>query len=110
MRNIARATILGNLTKDPTFDEQKQLCRMSVAVNRTFNSGGEKKEETDFFNVVAWSKLGELCSQLLHKGSFVYLVGRLHNYKIGEETRTEVVLDDMINLRSPDQLPDKEEL
>ncbi len=105
MRNIAKATILGNLTSDPFYDPAKKLCKMTVAVNRNFTSNGEKKTEADFFKVVAWEKLGELCSQLLHKSSFVYFVGRLHNFEYNGGTQTEIVLDDMINLRGSEQLP-----
>jgi single-strand DNA-binding protein len=53
--------------------------RFSVAVNRTWtNAEGQKQEDTDWFNVEAWGKLGEICQQYLKKGRQLYVEGRLH--------------------------------
>jgi len=72
-------TIIGRLTRDPELkylENGTAICNFSVAVNRRFN-----KEVTDFFNAVAWKKVGELCSEYLKKGSQVGIVGRMESRK-----------------------------
>lgn len=63
-------TIIGNLTADPemrTTRNGKSVCTFTVAVNR--------KQETDFFRVTAWDKLGELCHKWMGKGRKVSVIG-----------------------------------
>jgi single-strand DNA-binding protein len=70
------------------------------------SDGSERHEETEWHNIVAWSKLAEICSQILEKGRKVYLEGRIQNRKWqtqeGEDRETtEIVIDNMIALGSP---------
>jgi len=65
--------------------------------------GGEKREDVEFHKIVAWNKLGELCSQLLTKGRKVYVEGRISNRSwTGQDgvqrNTTEIVIEDMIIL------------
>lgn len=54
------------------------VTSFSIASNRKYTTGGgEQREETEWFNVSAWGKLGETCNQYLSKGQQVYLEGRL---------------------------------
>src|SRR5205823_4053909 len=82
------------------------ICTFSVATSRSWTTDtGEKKEEADFHNIVAWRKLAEICSQYLTKGQKVYVEGRLSTRswtgQDGQQKyRTEVVIDDMIMLSS----------
>jgi len=83
------------------------VCSFSIATNRSWtpSDGGEKQEKADYHNIVAWSKLAEVCGQLLHKGDKVYVEGRLQTRewqnKEGQDQRTtEVVIDNMILLNS----------
>jgi single-strand DNA-binding protein len=74
-------------------------------------SDGEKKEETDYHCIVAWGKLGEICSQYLKKGRLVYVEGRLHSRQFTDnegitKSATEIVIDDMQML---DKKPQEEE-
>jgi len=72
-------TIIGRLTRDPELkylENGTPVCSFSVAVNRRFN-----KDATDFFNVTAWKKVGELCSEYLKKGSQVAINGRMESRK-----------------------------
>jgi single-strand DNA-binding protein len=77
---------------------------LGIATNRAWTTdSGEKKEEVEYHRVVAWNKLAELCSQLLSKGSKVYVHGRLttRSWTAQDGTQkstTEVVIDDMIVL------------
>jgi single-strand DNA-binding protein len=79
-----------------------------MATNRSWvpTDGGERQEETEFHRIVAWAKLGEICSQLLYKGRKVFVEGRLQTRKWtgqdGQERETtEVVIDNMIALGAP---------
>jgi single-strand DNA-binding protein len=73
--------IIGNVGKDPEMrftPTGSPVTSFSVATNRTYNTpDGEKKEETEWFSVVAWNKLAETCNQYLTKGKLVYVEGRL---------------------------------
>ncbi|MDP2919448.1 MAG: single-stranded DNA-binding protein [Dehalococcoidia bacterium] len=73
--------IIGNVGKEPEMrfiQSGKPVTTFSVATNRVYSSAdGERKEETEWFNVVVWNKLAELCNQFLGKGRLVYVEGRL---------------------------------
>ena len=55
----------------------QSVTSFSVASSRRYTSGGEQREETEWFNVNAWGRLAELCNQYLTKGRQVYVEGRL---------------------------------
>src|SRR5690348_14614513 len=58
------------------------FTHFSLAVNRSYtSSSGEKVEETEWFNIVVWRQLAEICERYLHKGSKVYIEGRLSQRK-----------------------------
>jgi len=76
------------------------VATFSVATSRRWkNKAGEKQEETEWHNIVAWGKLAEIASQYLTKGSKVYIEGRLQtrswdDQKSGEKKyRTEIVCE-----------------
>jgi single-strand DNA-binding protein len=92
--------LIGRLGKDPETHSTptgKKVANFSLAVsNRWKSPEGENKESTEWVNVEAWSRLGEVCQQYLHKGSLIYLEGRLKTDKFddkGGETKyyTKVV-------------------
>lgn len=104
--------IIGNLTRDPELRYTPNgiaVVTLGVATNRSYKlENGEKKEETEYHRLIAWNKLAELCSQLLHKGSKLYAHGRLTTRKWTgkdgiEKTTTEIVIDDMIVLTAKNQ-------
>lgn len=106
-RSLNRAQLIGNLTRDPELRYTPNgvaVCSFGVATNRNWKTEtGEKKDEAEFHNIVAWNKLAELCSQFLVKGSKVFVEGRLAtrswNAQDGtQRTRTEIVISDMILL------------
>lgn len=108
-RSLNKATLIGNLTRDPELRYTPQgtaVCTFGVATNRSWTTdSGEKREETEFHRIVAWNKLAELCSQLLTKGRKVYVEGRLSTRNwTGQDgvnhTTTEVIIEDMIVLDS----------
>ena len=76
---LNRVEIIGNLGKDPDMrytGNGTAMTRFSVAVGRSYQVDGERREETEWFNIVAWSKLAELCQAHLTKGRKVYVEGR----------------------------------
>lgn len=80
--NFNRATIVGNVTRDPemrSLPSGQNVANFGVATNRywTDQQSGEKKEAAEFHNIVAFGRLAEICSQYLNKGSLVLVEGRL---------------------------------
>ncbi len=74
--------IIGNLGSEPEMrftPNGRPVTSFRVATNRVYTTpDGERKEETEWFTVVAWNKLAEQCNQFLNKGRLVYAEGRLH--------------------------------
>lgn len=107
-RSLNKVMLIGNLTREPELRYTPQgtaVCSFGLATNREWNVDGQKKEAADFHNIVAWGKLGELCGQLLAKGTKVYVEGRLQTREWNAESgdrryKTEVVIDEMIILNS----------
>ncbi len=111
-----KVILIGNLTKDPeltTTTSGVNVVRFSIAVPRKYtNSEGER--ETDFFNVVAWRGLADICHRYLRKGSKAAVIGNLQNrsYDAQDGTKrfvTEVVADDVEFVGSRPQSQDGEQ-
>jgi single-strand DNA-binding protein len=114
-RGLNKVMIIGNLGRDPEMrytPNGKPVTSFSVAVSRTFTKPeGERTEVTDWFNVVAWGRLAEICSQYLTKGSMVYVEGRLETRSWEGDNgqkhyRTEVVASD-VNILDRKGRPDE---
>ncbi len=99
--------IIGNLGREPEMrytPSGRPVTTFSVATSRTWNtSEGEKHVETEWFNVVAWSNLAEICKQYLTKGQQVYIEGRLQtrhwdDQEGNKHTSVEIVANEMIIL------------
>ncbi|HKC15041.1 MAG TPA: single-stranded DNA-binding protein [Patescibacteria group bacterium] len=106
-RSLNRVQLIGNLTRDPELrytPNGTAVCSFGIATNRNWTTeSGEKKDEAEFHNIVAWNKLAELCSQFLVKGGKVYVEGRMATRSWQaqdgtQKTRTEIVISDMILL------------
>jgi single-strand DNA-binding protein len=87
-------TLIGNLTRDPeskTLGSGTTVCNFTIAVNRKYkDANGEK--QTDFFDIVAWRALGELCGKWLAKGRKVCVSGELQSrtYEAKDGTNRKV--------------------
>ncbi len=112
MPSLNRVQLIGRLGKDPETrftPTGKKVTSFSLAVDRRWRTAeGEWKDATDWFNIEAWGRLGEICQQYLNKGRLVFLEGRLQTdqYEQGGEKRyfTKVVLSQMQMLeRKPDE-------
>ena len=106
-RGLNKVQIIGHLGKEPEMrytPSGKPVTTFSVAVSRSWNSAdGERHSETEWFNVVAWGNLAEICKTYLTKGQQVYIEGRLQTRRWDDKegvkhTSVEVVANEMMML------------
>jgi single-strand DNA-binding protein len=102
---INKVILIGRLGKDPEVRSTPSgttVTKFSVATDEKFTDrNGEKQERTEWHNIVAWGKLGEICGQYLRKGKLVYIDGSLRtdswdDKETGQKKyKTEVVAQNM---------------
>ena len=107
-RDLNKVMIIGRLGVDPELRYTSSggpVATFRVAVGRQWRDGnGETRDETEWFSVVAWNKLAEICSQYLAKGTRVYLEGRLQTRSWDDQQsgqtryKTELIASDLIIL------------
>jgi len=117
MPSLNRVQLIGRLGKDPESrftPTGKKVAHFSLAVSERWKSAeGESKENTEWVNIEAWGRLGEICQQYLHKGRLVFLEGRLKTDKFEDKDKggeikyyTKVVAVSMQMLdRKPEEEP-----
>lgn len=107
MYSLNRAELIGNLTRDPEMryiPSGQAVTSFSIATNRRWkDKDGNNQEQTEFHDVVAWGKLAEIMTQILHKGNKVYVEGRLQTRQWdaqdgSKRSRTEIVVNDFVVL------------
>ena len=107
--DLNKVMIIGRLTRDPeirTTPNGEQNANLSLATNFSWSDkNGQKQERSEFHNVIAWRKLAEICQKYLHKGSRLYVEGRLQTRSWEDQSgvkkyRTEVVVENLIMLDS----------
>lgn len=80
-RGVNKVILIGNLGDDPELrytGSGTAVCNMSLATNETYtDSDGNEVQNTEWHDVVAWGRLGEICNEYLQKGSQVYFEGKL---------------------------------
>jgi single-strand DNA-binding protein len=115
-RGLNKVMIIGRLGRDPEMrytPSGRPVTTYSIATSRSWNtSDGERRTETEWFNVVAWGSLAEICKQYLTKGQQVYVEGRLQTRHWDDaeghkHSSTEIVANEMIMLgerREPAEL------
>ena len=93
MPTLNRVQLIGRLGKDPEgkfTPTGKKVAHFSLAVsNRWKDKSGETKESTEWVNIEAWGRLGEVCQEYLKKGSLIYLEGRLKTDKYEDKGETK---------------------
>jgi single-strand DNA-binding protein len=93
MPALNRVQLIGRLGKDPESKftpAGKQVSHFSVAVSERWkNRDGESKEYTEWVNIEAWGRLGEVCQEYLKKGSLAYIEGRLKTDKYEDKGETK---------------------
>ena len=107
MRGVNRVMLIGNLGKDPDvqfLEGNIAVAKFPLATTETFKDrSGKLVSQTEWHTVVLWRGLAELAQKYLHKGSLVYIEGRLRtrSWEDKEANRkfaTEVVGDNLIML------------
>jgi len=103
--NLNKAFIVGRLTRDPeqrTMPNGRSVSNFGMATNRvwTDRESGEKQEQTEFHNIVAFGKLAEICNQYLNKGQLVLIEGRIQTRSWEDQSgnkrsRTEIIAENM---------------
>lgn len=106
-RGLNKVMLIGNLGRDPEMrytPSGRPVTTFSMATNRSWKtSDGERRTETEWFNIVAWGSLAEICNQYLKKGNQVYIEGRLQSRSWEDDDNvkhqtTEVVAKEMVML------------
>jgi single-strand DNA-binding protein len=106
-RGLNKVMIIGNLGRDPEMrytPSGRPVTTFTVATSRSWNTAdGERHNDTEWFNVVTWGNLAEICKQYLSKGQQVYIEGRLQTRhwedKEGvKHTAAEIVATEMMML------------
>ena len=106
-KGLNKVMLIGNLGRDPEMrytPSGRPVTTFSVATNRSWKSSdGERRNETEWFNIVAWGNLAEICNQYLKKGHQVYIEGRLQSRSWEDDDKkkhqtTEVVAKEMVML------------
>jgi len=112
MPALNRVQLIGYLGKDPETrftPTGKKVTHFSLAVTQRWKTAGETKEYTEWINVEAWGRLGEICDQYLKKGSLVYLEGRLKTDKYEDKgemkyfTKVVALLLQMLDRKPADE-------
>lgn len=116
--NLNKVFLIGRLTIDPeirTIPSGEKVTSFGVATNRTWtDKSGNRKESTEFHNVVLWGRQAEIVSQFLKKGSVIFVEGRLQTRswqgKDGVSRRTTEVIGERVQLgpRAASQGPSEE--
>lgn len=110
--SLNRATVIGNLTRDPELrytPNGQAVAGFAVATNRRWTTqDGETQEATEFHEIVAWGKLGETAAQILKKGKKAYVEGRLQTRSWetpdgAKRQRTEIIAENLIALSPRDE-------
>ena len=91
MPALNRVQLIGYLGKDPESrftPSGKKVAHFSIAVTQRWKTNSENKEHTEWVNIEAWDRLGEICQEYLKKGSLVYVEGRLKTDKYEDKGET----------------------
>jgi len=116
--NLNKAELIGNMVADPivkALPSGQSIATFSIATNYTWKDTKtkEKKQNTEFHNVIAWGKLGDVVGKYLKKGDKVYIDGRLRTRKWdGKEgakhSQTEIIAQNLIMLGGAKAKAEKE--
>lgn len=107
MRGVNKVTLIGNLGKDPDLQYLEgniAVAKFPLATTETFkDKSGNLVSQTEWHTVVLWRGLAELAQKYLHKGSMVYIEGRLRTRSWEDKDKnkrfsTEVVGDNLVML------------
>lgn len=109
MASLNRVTLIGNVGKDPeikTFASGNKVASITLATSERYKDrNGEQKEDTEWHSVQAFGKLADIVERFVHKGSLLYLDGKIRtrSYEADGRTvyRTEILADHIQMLDRP---------
>ena len=111
--SVNKVILIGNLGRDPeirSLENGVKLARFSMATSETYNdrSSGEKKEITEWHNIVAWRGLAEVVEKYFLKGMKIYVEGRLKTRSWQDDSNmtkysTEIIAENMTILSSKNE-------
>lgn len=119
MAGVNKVILIGHLGKDPEIrftPQSAAVCNFSLATSRSWkDKEGNKKEETDWHNIVVWGKLAEICGEYLSKGRQVYISGRIQTRSWDDKDgnkkyTTEIIADEMQMLGPKDASEEKKKV
>jgi single-strand DNA-binding protein len=106
-RGLNKVMVIGHLGREPEMrytPSGRPVTTFTVATSRSWNTAdGERHSETEWFNVVSWGNLAEICKQYLTKGKQVYIEGRLQTRRWEDKegvkhSTVEIVANEMMML------------
>ncbi|GEM_PF-436367 len=105
-RSLNRATLIGNIGKDPELRKTPQgtsVCTIRLATTEIFkNRNGERQEATDWHSIVLWDRLAEIAAELLHKSDKIFVEGKIRTRSFAKDGQrkhfTEIIANKMIIL------------
>jgi len=101
--SVNKAILIGNLGRDPEVrytQSGKAICNFSMATTESWGKGDDKQDKTEWHNIVIWGRQGETAAEYLHKGSKVYIEGKISTRKWQDKNgndryTTEIVAREM---------------
>jgi single-strand DNA-binding protein len=107
--SLNKILLIGNLGSDPemrNLPSGKKVAEFRVATNRRYKLEGQLKVETEWFQIVAFGRLAEICGEFLRKGKPVFIEGRMHTNNWIDQAgqrhfRTQVVAEGMRLIGKP---------
>ena len=110
MGSLNKVQIIGNLGKEPevrAVTSGAKVCNFPVATTESYTDrNGQKVDKTEWHNIVMWRGLAEVAEKYLHKGSQVYVEGRLQTRSWDDQNGqkryiTEIVAENLVMLGRP---------
>jgi len=107
MRGINKVILVGHLGRDPEvryLEGGTSVANFSLATSDSYtNKNGERVDQTEWHNIVAWRKLAEIVEKYIKKGSFIYIEGKLRtrsweDKEGNKKYTTEIVADNLVML------------
>ena len=111
MNDLNSVIIQGRLTRDPDFSytsSSAALCKFHIAVNRKYKASNQTKDEESYFDIEAWNRTAEICSEHLNKGRGVRILGRLKQERWQQNGRNRskiIIIAEHVEIKPQKQEP-----
>lgn len=104
MKGVNKVILIGNVGKDPEFNKLEgdvSIAKFTLATTERYKDrNGETKEQTEWHNILAWRQLADICQKYVHKGSPLYIEGKIRTTSWTDKDnnkrfRTEIVAENI---------------